>query len=117
MHMPKMKNWIKALGIACAVEIPLLATLMALPTKPVVSPAVSIVGSVLVWYHVLSIPFGQAVLIRWSFAAGPGPTAGSEVVYWLSVYAFQVVLTTPIMFGLLRLLAHLRRKKELQAVP
>ena len=99
-----------ALGIACAVEALLLTVLMALPTKEPASLVTSIVGNVLVFYHILAIPIGQALLNNWNPGTGPEPAPGSEVVYWFSVYATQVVLTTPILVLLSKFIVRLRRR-------
>ena len=107
-----MKTWIKALGIASAVEAPLLTVLMALAKRELASPATSIVGSALVGYHLLAIPIGQAVLTMWNPGTSPEPAPGSDVVYWFSVYAAQIVLTTPILVLLSKFVLHLRSRNS-----
>lgn len=104
MWVLSVRTWIKALLIVSALEF-VASALMGTRRDPT-----SFVGHILVLYHILSIPFGQAVLIWWNSPAHPEPASGSNAVYWISVYAFQVVLTFPIAYALLRCV-HLRRQK------
>jgi hypothetical protein len=90
------------------VEIPLLALLFTLEAKRTASGLGIIVGNILVSYHIVSIPVGHAMLNLWNAQPQPVPARrGSDAVLWISIYVFQVLLTTPLMF-LLRWLA--RRK-------
>jgi hypothetical protein len=103
-----MKTWTKAFGIACLVEIPLLVALMTLPTKQPVSLLTFAFGEVLVGYHILSFPFGMSMHIMWVGDRTP-PVPGSEVVFWFSVYAAQIVLTTPLIALLLKVIRGRRK--------
>lgn len=103
-----MKTWTKAFGIACLVEIPLLVALMMLPTKQPVPHLASVFGEVLVAYHILSFPFGMSMHILWVGNRTP-PVSGSQVVFWFSVYAAQIVLTTPLIALLLRVIRGRRK--------
>ena len=92
----KMKTWIKAFSIACLVEVPALLALMTLSRKSVESHSDSVMCQILVAYHILSFPFGMSMLYSWVGSRQP-PVPGSEAVFWFSVYAAQVLLTTPII--------------------
>jgi len=102
-----MKNWMRAAILAGVVEIPLLALLFTLEAKRASSGLGMMVGKILVWYHFVSIPFGHAMLNLWNSQPQPVPARGSDAVLWISVYAFQVLLTT-LLVSLLRWLT--RRK-------
>src|SRR6266851_9887859 len=107
-----MKTWIKALGIACAIEIPLLAVLIELPAKPPISHLVSIAGQVLALYHMPSIPFGISAQIMRNPGTRPEPAPGSEKVFWAAVYVAQIVLTTPIVALLLKGAGHFHSRSH-----
>jgi hypothetical protein len=91
-----MKTWVKALSIACLVEVPALLALMTLSRKSVESHSDSVLGQILIAYHILSFPFGMSMLYTWVGNRQP-PVHGSEAILWFSVYAAQVLLTTPIV--------------------
>ena len=98
-----MKNWIRAIYLACVIEVPFVASLALMQAKQANSAIARMTGNILVWYHILAIPVGHAVLIRWNFSSGPGQAPGSDGVLWFSIYAFQVIVTTPIIYALIRL--------------
>ena len=89
-----MKICIKAVLIACLLEIPLFATLFVAETRK--PHYLKPVDTVLGWYHLFSFLFGYAVVTL----SGPrqGPTTASNAAYWISIFACQVGLTTPIVF-------------------
>ena len=95
-----MKIWIKAVLIACLLEIPLFATLFVAETRK--PHYLKSVDAVLYWYHVIAFLFAYALNIL----SGPrqGPTTASNVACWISIFACQVALTTPIVFVVLRLI-------------
>jgi len=103
-----MKTWTKAFGIACLVEVPLLVALMTLLTKQPISRSTSVFGEVLVGYHILAIPFGMSMHFMWVGNRTP-PVPGSQVAFWSSVYAAQIVLTTPLIALLLKVIRGRRR--------
>jgi len=70
--------------------------LMTLSRKSVESHSDSVLGQILIAYHILSFPFGMSMLYSWVGSRQP-PVPGSEAVLWFSVYAAQVLLTTPII--------------------
>jgi hypothetical protein len=91
-----MKTWLKAFGIACLVEVPALLALMTLSRESIESHSDSVLGQILVAYHTLAFPFGMSILYAWVGSRQP-PVPGSEPVLWSSVYAAQVLLTTPLI--------------------
>src|SRR5579862_7270354 len=99
-----MKTWIRALGIACAVEVPLFTALVltASPTKRLVPSTISTLGQVLVGYHILAIPVGMSVLTAWNTGTRPERAPGSDVVFWSSIFVSQMLLTTPLIALLLK---------------
>lgn len=111
MRMLTMRDWIRALFIACALEFFATALLIALTPGGPPSRARSLVGQALVLYHILSIPFAQAMLTLWNSPPRPQPATGSSAIYWLSLYIFQVLLTFPIAYVLLKWILRLRQKK------
>jgi hypothetical protein len=92
----KMKTWISAFSIACLVEVPALLALMTLSRKSIESHSDSVLGQILIVYHILAFPFGMSMLYTWGGSRQP-PVPGSEAVLWFSVDAAQVLLTTPII--------------------
>jgi hypothetical protein len=110
-----MKTWPKALGIACAVEIPLLAVLIELPAKPPISHLVSTAGQVLTLYHMLSIPFGMSAQIMWNPGTRPEPAPGSAVVFWSAVYVAQIALTMPIVALFLKIASYFRSRSNVDS--
>ena len=87
-----MNRWTKSLSLACVVEMPLVSLLYKYHLRG------SIVATVLNWYHMLSILFAYAVTTLWNHWFG----AGSGIVQWLTIFTFQVALTTPIIFVMLK---------------
>ena len=106
--MPAVKTWIKALLIAGILELPQVVVLAG-SIKDLGKS--NLILNALGWYHVLAIWFGQYVLLVWNPGPRRGPTAISNSVAWLSVFGFQVLITTPITYGLLRWIGHLRAEK------
>jgi hypothetical protein len=105
-----MKEWIKAAGIACLVEIFPVLVLAATGR----ANSEKLISRLLTGYHMFSISFAFTVLnIIWSWP-GPGResirTSGA-LTYFL-VYAFQVLLTTPIIYGLLRGIDRVRKRAK-----
>jgi hypothetical protein len=109
-----VKTWIKAFAIAGVLEAPqVLFLARSIGNVGKSNVALNVIG----WYHVLGIWFGQWVLLVWNPGPRPGPTPTSNVVAWFSVFAFQVALTTPIIYGLLRWMGFVRRKRESKGRP
>jgi hypothetical protein len=101
-----MKIWIKAIGVACLVELPLL---IPLAVKWSVSPE-KVIPDFLTMYHVLAIPLAITVLnIIWNHQSHPSTP---DAVLFFLVYAFQVMLTTPVMFFLLKGIERVRSHRK-----
>jgi hypothetical protein len=106
-----VKTWSKAFAIAAVLEAPQVMFLArSIGDLGKSNGALNIIG----WYHVLAIWFSQWVLLVWNPGPRRGPTPASNAVAWFSVFAFQVLITTPIFFLLLKWLAYLQRRKNLQ---
>jgi hypothetical protein len=99
--------------VACAVEVPLFATLFTFLVKHPPDEN-SLIPKILGWYHLLAIMFGQYVLLVWNPGPRSGPTPLSNFVYWVSVFAFQVAITTPIVFFILGMI---NRRREGNTLP
>jgi hypothetical protein len=87
-----IEAWVKAFSIACLAEVP---GLLALKNQ-FDSNSVPVLGQFLVAYHFLAIPFVMALHLTW-VGSRPPPVSGSGAVFGFSVYAAQVLLTTPII--------------------
>ena len=61
-----MKSWIRAFGVACLVEVPLLLASMMLSRKSLDSHSESVLGQILIAYHILVFPFGISMLHTWN---------------------------------------------------
>lgn len=108
VFMSKMKNWIRAACIACLVELPLLIKMEGTP----ISDFQKFVPSVLGWYHLPGIWVSNIVLLIWNPGPRLGPTPASNAVSWFTIFSVQVLLTTPVIYGLLRWIQHARAKTE-----
>ena len=102
-----MKTWTKAVVLSSLVELPLLTLLEALPRRLENSLPVEVIG----WYHVPAYWFSHYVLLVYNPGPRPGPTVASNALAWFSRFAFQVLITTPVMYGLLRLIGRAGRVK------
>jgi len=102
-----MKTWIKALVTAAGIEVP---QVMFLAYAIGDLGKSNLVLNALGWYHVLAIWFAQWVLLVWNPGPRPGPTTASNAIAWLSVFGFQVLITTPIIYGLFLWAGHIRCK-------
>lgn len=102
-----MKTWVKALAIAGVLEAPQVVFLArSIDQLGKSNVALNVIG----WYHVLGAWFGHYILLVWDPGPRPGPTRVSNAVYWFSVFTFQVLITTPIIYGLLRWIGIVDRK-------
>lgn len=106
--MPKIKKWIIAALLAFLVEtlafIPLFSFLTRHPPD-----TSSRIPTILGWYHLFALWFGQYILVIWNPGPRLGPTRLSDSIYWLSVFVFQGLITTPVMFLVLEFVAHVRK--------
>jgi hypothetical protein len=107
-----VKVWIKAVGIACLVELLFVMGLvtMHLADAKTLNPRILTFLSL---YHMFAISLTYTVLnIIWAWP-GPGREhiRTSNTLMYLLVYLFQVVITTPIFYGLLRWIGYVRREK------
>ncbi len=103
-----MKNWIKAVAVACLVELPLIVTLKTTP----VAEYHKFIPSVLGWYHLPGIWFANVVLLIWNPGPRLGPTPASNAVFWLTIFSVQVLLTTPVVYGLWRWIDRVRTDRR-----
>ncbi len=113
--MLTMKGWIKAVAIACLVELLLLVPL-AIAQLTHSKKLIQSLLTCLTFYHMLSISLAFTVLNTiWAWH-GPAsqPIRTPETLLYLLVGVFQVVLTTPIIYGLLTWIGHVRRKRTLK---
>lgn len=90
-----------ALGLACLIEAPLLFYLQhTTAAEARASLPIQIVG----WYHAAAYMFANAVLILWN-PVSAAPRASSGIVEDITLFAFQVGITTPIIYAVIRLAA------------
>jgi uncharacterized membrane protein (DUF485 family) len=112
MWVPAVKGWARAFITASLIEAALLAAYIS--TREIgYSPR--FIPQFLMWYHLFAIWFSYNVLLAWNPGARREPTPASNAVVWASMFAFQVLVTTPIIFGLLKWIRHARTKKESNA--
>jgi len=104
-----MNTWIKALVIACLLEVPLFLVLEG--TKPA-DQHKSLLLILLWWYHLPSGLFGYTVNMFWNHMFRLGPGTASNVVFWSSEFSFQVALTTPIVFLIIRSIRRSRSRRN-----
>jgi hypothetical protein len=110
--MTKTK-WIQALLVAAAVEVPLIASLAILDKEPF-DQSFKFLGNFPVWYHILSIPIGMSAANIWSSKSTPeAPIHGTDAVFLLAIYASQVLITTPLIYLLARVIGRLREGRAL----
>lgn len=102
-----MKVWVGALVMASVVELPLVILLST--TGPAKLNG-SVIGRAIGWYHLMSLWFGYAVITLWNPGPRVAPTGVSNAVYWFSIFAFQVVVTTPVAFLVLKGIGHCRKR-------
>ena len=100
----RMTTWRKAFLVACVLELPLLITIL---------PQGQHFGaSILDWYHAVSA--GVVLFVWYSIFGHGGPTEDSRarwhLMFFGTVYAIQVVLTTPILFSILRFVERFRNR-------
>jgi hypothetical protein len=99
-----VKAWVKALVVASIVEAPLL---IILATRPPANWNKSVLVSILGWYH---LPAGYLAYVVLAFL-DPGPGLKAHLLQWSGMFAFQVLMTTPVIFVVFRWTEHARRKK------
>ena len=98
-----MKTWTKAIGIACLVEL-LLAVGFAMMHFANSKKLIQGLLNCLTMYHMFSISLAFSVLnVIWAWP-GPGrePIRTSYALLYVLVFVFQVMLTTPVVYLLLR---------------
>jgi hypothetical protein len=110
-----MKTWIKAFVIAAVLEVPQVVFLeRSVADLWKSNHLLNAVG----WYHLLAIWFGlTALVISDPGTPRPRPWPTGASVVWFSVFAFQVLLTTPIIYGLLKWIGFVARRKQSTARP
>jgi len=89
-----VKLWIKALLVACLIEIPGLLLFAVL-----VRSESETFGLIVGWYHLPAFLILYKAKLHWEPLNGPWLP---RVVYWCALYVLQVFLTTPIVFLVLR---------------
>jgi hypothetical protein len=91
----QMKTWIKAFGIACIAEFPLLIGLATTNYEKFVS-------RVLTMYHMFAISLAFSVLqVIWNRQPWSKTASTPDAAVFFLVFAFQALLTTPIVFLIL----------------
>ena len=86
MRLQTMNRWAKACVLAAVVELPLLVLF-----------AKSSITSIISWYHFPAAYLAYVVLAL----IDPGPGRSAHFIELSGVFAFQVLLTTPLFFAIL----------------
>jgi hypothetical protein len=116
MRVSIVKAWIKAVGMACVVELLCVIPLaMAIARgQPANGKFVDGFLNFLSLYHMFAITLAFSVLnIIWAWHGPAGqPIATPNSLLYVLIYVFQLILTTPIIYGLIRLLARVRAHRK-----
>ena len=99
-----MKLWGKAFGIACIAELLLAVVIAALDVTKFRAINQGIL-SALGLYHILAVSLASTVLnFVWMWhGVASQPLRTPLALHYFLVFVFQVILTTPIVYGLLKL--------------
>jgi|SRR5579862_7233919 len=92
-----MISWITAVIIAAALEAPQTFAVLSVTGGPGQNTVLRIIDS----YHVPALWFANWILLQWNPISQP-PLRSSSVIAWISVFCFQVIITAPIIYVLLR---------------
>lgn len=102
------KKWIYALLVAAVVEAPIFVSLAILDKEPF-DQSFKFLGNFPVWYHILSIPIGMSAANIWSSKSTPqAPIHSTDAVFLMATYASQVLITTPLIYLLARMIGRYR---------
>jgi hypothetical protein len=96
-----MKNWAKALSIACLLELPLLSLFFM--KHPSLEAGFA---RLLMWYHIVPL----YVIGLFSYGLLHSDRAGAYIVFYCAVIAAQIYLVTVIISCALEFMEKLKRK-------